>query len=474
MARHSESGMPLARLLMVLGSLSPLFVLWAIRGNHDIPDVWWEPACAALVILPNAALIIRWRVATSQGDQRTLTVRASKDQSEHFLIYLFAMLIPLFGVDVGSSREALSVLAATVLIVFIFWHMNLHYINLVFAVLGYTVFTVDVATSSSDKSKTRTAVVLSKRYRIYRRRIVMRNEFDFGHITSVEFCVNVVEGDASEDFQIPIDPSVQDALRDMLRDTANRLDGDDQDAAWDDYELSEKYASSEHLRADLNSDEMAVARELFDEEGWHTDANMLSEPKAIAYYFAVYRDPQNRKIVGVRRAAQFKGVVSARLLRLFDNSLQMLDDQVFKLDLDFDYLITSAHVYILHPAGFEATVGIQALVSERASENAEALGESIKFANFERIAEFVKTKRRAARLVAALSARDDLDRIKRSKFIATAAETGVVLEKKGSKIGPAPGSELGFLELLDRRRYTVEIMVGAKEAFLASSRKRIT
>ena len=34
---HRE-GLKAARLLMVLSSISPLFILWAIRGNSLIPD----------------------------------------------------------------------------------------------------------------------------------------------------------------------------------------------------------------------------------------------------------------------------------------------------------------------------------------------------------------------------------------------------------------------------------------------------
>ena len=37
---HGE-GLKLARLLMVLSSVSPLFVLWAIRGTTLVPDVYF-------------------------------------------------------------------------------------------------------------------------------------------------------------------------------------------------------------------------------------------------------------------------------------------------------------------------------------------------------------------------------------------------------------------------------------------------
>jgi hypothetical protein len=159
------SGLRLARLLMVVGSLSPLFILWAIRGTRVVPDTWWASFCVACVVIPNLVLYLRWRIANKRNDHRVVIARSARDQSEHLLVYLFAMLIPLFGVDLGSSRDVLAVLAAFAFVVFIFWHMNLHYMNILFALFGYRVFTVEAATSATagEDSPTRTVVVLSKR-----------------------------------------------------------------------------------------------------------------------------------------------------------------------------------------------------------------------------------------------------------------------------------------------------------------------
>ena len=143
-----------------------MFILWAIRGSREIPDHWLIGFCFACVIIPNGVLFFRWHVAAARNDHRVVHARSSKDQSEHFLVYLFAMLVPLFGVDVGTVRDAASVLAALMFIVFIFWHMNLHYINIVFALLGYNIFTVEASMSENDTGPRRTVVVISKRHSI--------------------------------------------------------------------------------------------------------------------------------------------------------------------------------------------------------------------------------------------------------------------------------------------------------------------
>jgi hypothetical protein len=302
----------------------------------------------------------------------------------------------------------------------------------------------------------------------------MFDEFDLNHVRSVEFLVNVRENGEAENYQIPTHDEVQDNLLQMLHDTAALFQEADDIGELQEHELSEKYAPRETLVADIDAESMAMPKLLFDEEGWETKANALTEPGSIPFYFAVFRDGKKRKLVAVKRATRFKGVLKSPLVQLFDDSLRMVGDNVFRLDHEFDFLVTSERVYILHPLQFDFVADIEELIAARAHDKAMAIGDRVKFADFGRIAEFVKSKKRAARIVASLSARDDLAQIKKSKFIAAAAENGVKLEQVGHRFGPAEGFEFGFLELLDSRRYTTNIKVGDKEKFLASSRKRIT
>jgi hypothetical protein len=43
---------------MVIGSLAPLFILWAIRGAPRIPDYYWIAACVVLAVAPNLVLLL--------------------------------------------------------------------------------------------------------------------------------------------------------------------------------------------------------------------------------------------------------------------------------------------------------------------------------------------------------------------------------------------------------------------------------
>ena len=42
-----------ARLFMVLSSMSPLFILWAIKGSKIVPDDYLFGLCAFMVVIPN-------------------------------------------------------------------------------------------------------------------------------------------------------------------------------------------------------------------------------------------------------------------------------------------------------------------------------------------------------------------------------------------------------------------------------------
>ena len=69
-------------------------------------------------------------------------------------------------------------------------------------------------------------------------------------------------------------------------------------------------------------------------------------------------------MLGVRQATQFKGAFKGHSLSLIDDTLKMVPDHVFKLDDEFDFLITAQHVYILRPDGFRAAARAREMTLE--------------------------------------------------------------------------------------------------------------
>jgi hypothetical protein len=138
--------------MMVLSSLGPLFALWAIRGMQPIPDKFLVTACVAMMIIPTSVLFLRLAIARQHGDKRSFTVATADDHKDHLLVYLFAVLIPLFDANVGKARDSAATIGAFLLVVFLFWHLNLHYANVFFAIAGYRVFTIQ-PTGSAEPSE---------------------------------------------------------------------------------------------------------------------------------------------------------------------------------------------------------------------------------------------------------------------------------------------------------------------------------
>lgn len=166
--KQAGEGLELTRFILVWSSLSPVFVLWAIRGVDAIEDKYWISACVVLFLLPNLMLWWILRQAREAENTKTINVSSSKDQREHLLTYLFAMLIPLFDANTDGVRDLAAVSLAFIFVMFLFWHMRLHYMNLFFAMWGYRIFTVEakIGTTGEDRKRVRlvTYAVISRRH----------------------------------------------------------------------------------------------------------------------------------------------------------------------------------------------------------------------------------------------------------------------------------------------------------------------
>jgi hypothetical protein len=162
-----REGLKSARLIMVLSSISPLFILWAVRGNTLVPNRYFIAACCALVIFPNGFLFFRLWTARRHNDTRGITVGSAEDHRDHLLVYLFAMLLPFYTTNLSSWREFSATLIAVCFIVFLFWNLNLHYMNVMFALLGYRIFTVYPPHDDNPYSGGESIVLVTRRATIF-------------------------------------------------------------------------------------------------------------------------------------------------------------------------------------------------------------------------------------------------------------------------------------------------------------------
>lgn len=152
-----------ARLAMVISSISPLFVLLAIRGTSLMPDKYFATLCGLLFIGSNGVLLLRIRTAKKQQDERALSIGSAQDSRAHVLVYLFTILLPFYRQSIDSWRDLSAMAVALAFIIFLFWHLNYHYMNIVFAIKGYRVLEMHTPDNVNKHSGRQNLVLITRR-----------------------------------------------------------------------------------------------------------------------------------------------------------------------------------------------------------------------------------------------------------------------------------------------------------------------
>ncbi|HDX8345059.1 TPA: DUF4868 domain-containing protein [Aeromonas dhakensis] len=301
----------------------------------------------------------------------------------------------------------------------------------------------------------------------------MIQNFDFNNIVNIEFSFRVEDGENVSFQSAPTDREIKDILRQMLDDTVREFNINQDEIL--PYEVSEKYASKEKLSASIVDPLYQETLLIRDAEDAQINPEAINNPASIPYYRVKYYDSEERVLVAVRTASYFKAMLKqrSRLFRLVDDALESFQDSIFKLDFDFDFFIIGNDVYILRPANFESITNLGDEILEHAVAKVEVISEALGFINFEHIQELAGRSKRVARLVASVSSRDDLAQISEQNIRTLSQRTGVGLVESENGLMPLEGKELDFLEILDRRRYIVELIDGNQEAYRAQSRQAI-
>ncbi|WP_126444240.1 Kiwa anti-phage protein KwaB-like domain-containing protein [Sulfuricystis multivorans] len=296
-------------------------------------------------------------------------------------------------------------------------------------------------------------------------------QFDLANVTVIEFGVGRDDGNGQTFVAVPVDADVQGALREMVQTTWDAMqefeDGPKK------YEPSEKHGGTEYLYLPM-ADEMASSlRELHEAANLGIETAALDKPANVFCYFVRMTDKNQRRLTALRRASQFKGVLKKRLIRFVTDSLKLIPDDVFKLDSDFDLLIDSANIHILRPSGFEFAGKLQQAILDAVPANIKAIREDLEFVDFDSIKAYAERHPRAARYLASICGHAETKNIDKAALKKLCESTGVEVKESNGKITVSAGHEMGFLEVLDRRRYELELVKGKPERFKASSRKKL-
>jgi len=127
---------------MILASLSPVFLVWAIIGMNRIPDLVFVPICLLLVSIPHYVIIRRIKVALKTRSEKQITILTAKDSREHLLTYFMPLALPVMAVSFSDWRGFSATLFVFSIMAFASWHLRVFYVNVFFALFGYRIFKV--------------------------------------------------------------------------------------------------------------------------------------------------------------------------------------------------------------------------------------------------------------------------------------------------------------------------------------------
>jgi hypothetical protein len=297
-------------------------------------------------------------------------------------------------------------------------------------------------------------------------------DFNLDEVQHVEFGVGREDHGEETYVLLPVDGMVQMALREVAIATQIALSELEHERR--EYEPSERHVAQEYLFVPIASDLAENARLLHTANNLAMDQGALDFPSSLFCYFARFTDQNGRRLTGVRRATQFKGIVKSRLLQFLTDSLKIVEDKTFKLDHDFDFLVDSTLVHVLRPSGFEAVGKLQEAICAAVPDNINTISAQMEFVEFDAIAKYAALHPRAARHLASIRSLGETENISRTKLEKMCAVHAVGLENVNGRISVRPGFEMAFLNVLDRRMYELELVEGTPERYRAGSRHRIS
>lgn len=297
----------------------------------------------------------------------------------------------------------------------------------------------------------------------------MNLKFDIETVKATEFGVGRDDTSNRVFNFVPVDGEVQDYLREMVIATTIALEKISNEPTQ--YTASERYDSQDKLYLPLDHDLVGLYRKLH--EATNLEEEELSNTDGIFCYFARFVDHNDNKLTALHRSTQFKSLEKPKIVGIIDNTLKIVKRSLFKLDQDFDVLVDSEVVHILRPSGFEFMGQLQQAILDAVPGNISEIRTDMPYVDFESIERYSSSRPRAARYLAAIRSNKWAKNIDIFALKQLCTMTGVEFTESDDMMTLSDDQIMGFLEVIDRRRYTIELVKNDSEQFKAHSRQRI-
>jgi hypothetical protein len=294
--------------------------------------------------------------------------------------------------------------------------------------------------------------------------------FDLATTRVTEYGVGIEEAGRTRLAWIPVEHLVQSALREMVVATRQAMNTAYAKPKRD--QPSEKHGAHENLHLPLNDDLAINVLKIHNATNLDLEPGALKDLEDIYCYFARFSDGRGERLTAMRRATTFKGVLQSHLLTFVNDALKLVEDKVFKLNQDFDLLIAKRGVHIFRATGFEFVGDLRETIMRAAPTNIKAIQANLTFVDFGLIQVYAEHHPRTARHLASIR-KQETSNIDKTNLEKLCKSTGVEVVDREGKLVVKDGSLMGFLYLLDRRLYQIELVKDSLESFRAASRSRI-
>ena len=298
-------------------------------------------------------------------------------------------------------------------------------------------------------------------------------DFTLEQINSVEFGVGHRENGKPTFGCIPVDDRAQGHLRLSLAKTWQGMIREDDSKEFD---PADQLAATAYLYLDLCNPMASLFRNLQNAENIPSDSTTLSNMDHAFCYFARFTDRDSKLLTALRRATQFKSLrkQSGNLFWQSDTlELELSPTPVFRLNAEFDLILDSKMVHILHPKGFVALGDIEGYMLSAVADNIDAITPHLDFVNLEPIEEYACDSIRAAAYIASIKAQQWAQGFNKATLMEFCWLNGIEVAERDQKIDVPRRHILDFLQILDRRRYEFNLAEGPPEYFKATNRQQI-
>ena len=301
----------------------------------------------------------------------------------------------------------------------------------------------------------------------------MNLNFDIENVETTEFGVGRHIGSDRTYAVVPVHLGVQTTLQEMVASTYKKMEANAESLST--FDPAEKYASVEYLTLPID-DDLALRPKALHEAQNLTHAHDYLDWMAKCFcYFARFWDGDDNQLTALRRATQFKGALNKqnRILSLNADALRIVDGPVFQLNVDFDVIVDSDTVHIIHPNSFKILGQIEEAIAEAIPRNIQAIKSQVGYVEWSPIEEYANTHSRAANLLASIRTNSFGKNLDRSALESECEAGGISLTDVAGRLVVPDGQIMDFLEVVDRRRYVSQLVPGEIERYKASSRTKV-